>query len=61
MGILPISVPFVPITEAARSKALSSLARTLGSSFRIPLEAWMSVRLFCVCVVLCIGSGLATG
>jgi hypothetical protein len=37
-------------------------ARTLGSWDRISLvEAWMSVcALFCVCVVLCVGSGLAT-
>jgi hypothetical protein len=37
---------------------LSSLARTLGSWVRILLGAWMSV---CVCVALCVGSGLATG
>jgi hypothetical protein len=42
---------------------LSSLARTLGSWVRIPLRAWMfgvCMRLFCVCVALCVGSGLAT-
>jgi hypothetical protein len=40
----------------------SSPARTLGSWVRIPLGAWMfDVRLFCVCVVLCVGSGLETG
>jgi hypothetical protein len=41
----------------------SSPAQTLGSWDRIPLEAWISVcvRLFCVCVVLCIGSCFATG
>jgi hypothetical protein len=41
----------------------SSAARTLGSWVRIPLKAWMfgvCMRLFCVCVVLCVGSGLAT-
>jgi hypothetical protein len=31
---------------------LSSLARTLWSWVRIPLEVWMSLRLFCVCVVI---------
>jgi hypothetical protein len=36
---------------------LSSLARILGSWVRIPLKSWMSV---CVCVVLCVGSGLVT-
>jgi hypothetical protein len=35
---------------------LSSPAPTLRSQVRIPLEAWLSV-----CVVLCVGSGLATG
>jgi hypothetical protein len=38
---------------------LSSLIRTLGSLFRMPLEAWMSVCVYSV--VLCVGSGLATG
>jgi hypothetical protein len=32
---------------------LSSAARTLGSWVRIPLEAWMCVRIFLCCVVLC--------
>jgi hypothetical protein len=42
---------------------LSSLARTMKSWVRIPIKAWMfgvCMRLFCVCVVLCLGSGLAT-
>jgi hypothetical protein len=37
---------------------LSSFARTLGSWFRIPLDAWMSV---CVYSVFVLGSGLAAG
>jgi hypothetical protein len=43
---------------------LSALARTLVSWVRIPLRAWMfgvCMSLFCVCVDLCLGSGLATG
>jgi hypothetical protein len=43
---------------------LSSLAPTLGSWVRIPLRTWMfgvCMRLFCVCVVLCLGRGLAAG
>jgi hypothetical protein len=37
-------------------------SRTLGSWVRIPIEAWMSVvHLLCVCVVVCVVSGLATG
>jgi hypothetical protein len=40
----------------------SSPARILGWSVRIPLEAWMSPCAFIhVCIVLCVGSGLATG
>jgi hypothetical protein len=40
---------------------LSSAARTLGSWVWIPLRAWMfgvCMCLFCVCGVLCVGSGL---
>jgi hypothetical protein len=40
---------------------LSSFARTLGSSVRIPLKEWMSMCVYSVCVVLCVGSDLATG
>jgi hypothetical protein len=43
---------------------LSWLVRTLRSWVRIPLKVWMfgvCMRLFCVCVVLSVGSGLATG
>jgi hypothetical protein len=42
---------------------LSSLSRTLGSWVRIPLKAWMfcvCMRIFCVCVVLCLDRGLET-
>jgi hypothetical protein len=49
-----------PTTVTARSKARNVFARTLWSWVRIPLKAWMCVRLLCVCVVLCVGSGLAT-
>jgi hypothetical protein len=35
--------------------------QTLGSWVRIPLEAWMSVCVYSVCVLLCIGRGLAMG
>jgi hypothetical protein len=46
---------------AARSKLWSlSLSRTLGSWFRILLEAWMSVCVYFV-FALRVGSGLATG
>jgi hypothetical protein len=55
--------------EISRSQLPSSLrhepsspARTLGAWVRIPLRGMnVRVRLFCVCVVLCAGSGLATG
>jgi hypothetical protein len=39
---------------------LSSLSPTLGSRVRNPFED-MCMRLLCVYVVLCVGSGLATG
>jgi hypothetical protein len=39
----------------------SSPARTLGSSVQILLKPLISVRLFCVCIVLSVGSGFATG
>jgi hypothetical protein len=39
---------------------LFSLSQKLGSYVRIPLKAWC-LHLFCVCVVLCVGSALATG
>jgi hypothetical protein len=38
----------------------SSPARTQGSWFRIRLEAWMSVCVYSVLVLSCVGSGLAT-
>jgi hypothetical protein len=41
-------------------RELSSPAPTLRSWGRIPLEAWMSVCVYSV-LVLCEGSGLATG
>jgi hypothetical protein len=58
--VLPASSP---VMLAARSKLGTVFARTLGSWVRIPRKAWMfrvCMRLFCICVVLCLGSGLAT-
>jgi hypothetical protein len=40
---------------------LSSPAGTMGSWVRIPLKTWMSVRVYSVCAVLCVGRGLARG
>jgi hypothetical protein len=52
-----------PITVVARSKASTLFARSnagiVGSNPTQGMD--ISVRLFCVCVVLCVGSGLATG
>jgi hypothetical protein len=39
----------------------TSPAQTLGLRVRFPLEAWMSVCLYSVFVLSCVGSGLATG
>jgi hypothetical protein len=52
-----------PITVAALSEARTFFARSnaaiVGSS---PTQGMVvCVRSFCVCVVLCVGSGLATG
>jgi hypothetical protein len=51
------------ITVAARSKAWTAFARLntgiVGSNPSRRMD--VSVRLFYVCVVLCVGSGLATG
>jgi hypothetical protein len=38
-----------------------SPARTLGSWVRIPLEAWMSVCVYSMFVLSCVGSDFATG
>jgi hypothetical protein len=52
-----------PITVAARSKAWTVFAHSnpgiVGSNFTQGRD--VCVRLFCVYVVLCVGSGLATG
>jgi hypothetical protein len=54
---------FEPFTVAARSKAYTVFARSnamiVGSNFTQGMD--VCVRLFCVCVILCVGSGLATG
>jgi hypothetical protein len=53
----------MPIAVAARSKAWTVFARSnagiVGSNPAQGMD--VSVRLFYVCVVLCVGSGLATG
>jgi hypothetical protein len=53
----------VPITVAARSKAWTALARSNTGNVGYNSTQGMDVcvRLFCVCIVLCVGSGLATG
>jgi hypothetical protein len=61
-------ISHIPCTAGHGSRAvegmlLSSLARTLGSWVLILHKAWMfgmCMCLFCVCVVLCLGRGLAT-
>jgi hypothetical protein len=53
---VPVVVWLVPIIVAARSKA----ARALVLGVRIPLEAWMDSRFFCV-ALSCVGRDLATG
>jgi hypothetical protein len=52
-----------PITVAAQSKAWTVFARSntgiVGSNPTQGMDVCM--RLFCVCVLLCVGSGIATG
>jgi hypothetical protein len=52
-----------PITVAMLSKALNVFARSnAGIVCSNPTQGMdVCVRLFCVCVVLCAGSGVATG
>jgi hypothetical protein len=54
-----------PITVAARSKAWTVFARSdagiVGSNPTQDMDVWCVMRLFCVCVVLYLGSGIATG
>jgi hypothetical protein len=56
-------LPTLPITVAAHSMAWTVFARSnagiVGSN--PPQDMDVCVRLFCVCVVLCVGTGLATG
>ncbi|KDR19807.1 hypothetical protein L798_04740 [Zootermopsis nevadensis] len=40
---------------------LPRAAWSLGPWVRIPLKAWMFVRVFLCCAILCTGRGLATG
>jgi hypothetical protein len=49
------------IMNGVMSVALASSVRTLGSWVRILLEAWMSVYIYSVLMLSCVGSGLATG
>jgi hypothetical protein len=53
----------MPITVGARSKALTVFVRSNVGIVGSKLTRGMNVcvRLFCVYVVLCVGSGLATG
>jgi hypothetical protein len=76
IGTFPDNIPsryqhrFMPTYDSSRCRSqwprglrheLSSLARTLGSCVRIPLKAWMSVYIYCVFAMFCVGRGLGTG
>jgi hypothetical protein len=43
----------LPVTVAVRSEAWDLAGWLLGSWVRVPLKAWMFVRVFLCCVVLC--------
>jgi hypothetical protein len=61
--IIQLHCEVTPITVAARSKAWTVFARSntgiVGSNPTRGMD--VCVRLFCVCVVLCVGSGLVKG
>jgi hypothetical protein len=54
---------YLPVTVAAWSKAWTVFARSDAGIVDLNPTQGMDVcvRLFCVCVILCLGSGLATG
>jgi hypothetical protein len=55
-------VYYKPIKMASRSKAWPVFAVcSTGILCSNPTQAWMSMHLLCVCVVLCVGCGIATG
>jgi hypothetical protein len=60
--LLPCIYSSLPITMAARSKAWTVFARSnagiVGSN---PTQGWMSVCVYSVFMLSCVGSGLATG
>jgi hypothetical protein len=43
----------VPVTVVVRSEAWVLAGWLLGSWVRVPLKAWMFVRVFLCCVILC--------
>jgi hypothetical protein len=54
-----------PVTVAQRSKECTVIARSedgiVGSNLTQGMNVWcVCMCLFCVCVVLCLGRGLAT-
>jgi hypothetical protein len=51
----------LPVTVAVRSEAWVLTGWLLGSWVRIPLKAWMFVRVFLCWKLSCVGIGLATG
>jgi hypothetical protein len=55
----------LPVTVAERSKACtvfaSSEAVIVGSNSAQGMDVWCVYAFFCVCVVLCLGSGPPTG
>jgi hypothetical protein len=51
--ILEENYAYLLVTVAVRSEAWVLVGWLLGSWVRIPLKAWMFVRVFLCCVVLC--------
>jgi hypothetical protein len=59
-----LSLP-APVTVVERSKSCTVFARSetwiVGSNPTQGMDVWCFCAFFCVCVVLCLGRGLATG
>jgi hypothetical protein len=52
-GKIILRIIYMPVTVAMLSEAWILAGWLLGSWVRIPLKAWMLVRVFLCCVVLC--------
>jgi hypothetical protein len=61
---LSVLITYKPVTVAERSRACTVFARLeagiVGSNHTQGMDVWCVCAFFCVCVILCLGRGLAT-